>query len=46
MNFERGGDIKEALKIGRKANAIKVKYFEIYGEVVVTALPKDGGLDE
>jgi len=39
MNFERGGDIKETLKIGRKANAIKVKYFEVKGEVVVTLDP-------
>lgn len=34
MNFTRGGDVKEALKIGRKANSIKVKYFEVKGEVV------------
>jgi hypothetical protein len=31
--FVRGGDVKETLKIGRKANSIKVRYFEVKGEV-------------
>lgn len=33
MNFQRGGDIKETLKIGRKANAFKISYFEIWGKL-------------
>jgi hypothetical protein len=39
MNFQRGGDIKETLKVGRKANAVKVKSFEIVGEVIATLDP-------
>jgi len=35
MNFERGKDIKEALKLGRKANAIPVHKFEIQGTVSI-----------
>jgi len=31
MNFERGKDVKEVLKIGRVANAIPVHKFEIQG---------------
>ncbi len=33
MNFERGIDPKEALKIGRSANAIKIVGYEIDGSV-------------
>lgn len=39
LDFTRGGDIKETLKIGRRANAVKVKYLEIYGEVVASLDP-------
>lgn len=35
MNFERGGDIKETLKIGRKANALKLIAMEIKGEIAI-----------
>jgi len=35
MNFERGQDVKEVLKIGRKANAIPVHKFEIQGTAQV-----------
>lgn len=35
MNFERGKDIKEVLKLGRKANAIPVHKFEIQGTVSI-----------
>jgi hypothetical protein len=38
MNFERTGDVKETLKIGRKANAYKVISFEVKGKL---ALPID-----
>jgi hypothetical protein len=34
MNFERGINPYETLKVGRKANAAKVEYFEIKGEIV------------
>jgi hypothetical protein len=32
MDFERGQDIKETLKLGRKANALKIEYMDIHGE--------------
>ena len=35
MNFERGQDIKEVLKIGRRANAIKVSYFDVQGKIAI-----------
>lgn len=35
MNFERGGDIKETLRIGRKSNALKLTSMEIKGELVI-----------
>jgi hypothetical protein len=33
MNFERGKDAKEILKIGRKANAISIRKFEAIGSI-------------
>jgi len=38
MNFERGKDTKEVLKIGRKANAIHVHKFDVQG---IIAFPID-----
>jgi hypothetical protein len=35
MNFERGKDVKEVLKIGRKANAIPLDYMGIQGELLL-----------
>lgn len=40
MNFERGINPYETLKVGRKANAAKVEYFEIKGEIVVHLIPE------
>jgi hypothetical protein len=40
MNFQRGNDPMETLKLGRRANAVKVKYFEIRAEVVVSLIPE------
>lgn len=40
-NFERGKDVKEVLRIGRKANAIKVSRFDVQGKV---AIPIDQNL--
>ena len=33
MNFERGQDVKEALKIGRKANAQKISGYYLLGKL-------------
>jgi hypothetical protein len=35
MNFTRGGDIKETLKIGRKANALKLSHFDVKGKLAI-----------
>lgn len=40
MNFERGINPYETLKVGRKANAARVEYFEIKGEIVVYLIPE------
>jgi hypothetical protein len=35
MRFERGQEVKEALKIGRKANATRVEGYEIKGHLLL-----------
>jgi hypothetical protein len=42
MNFERGGDIKDTLKIGRFPNAIEVSGYYILGKIVYD----DGGMSK
>jgi len=41
MEFERGNTVKEALKIGRIANAIHIDNFEIWGKITHPANPKN-----
>jgi hypothetical protein len=35
MKFERGKEITEVLKIGRRANAYKVSHFDIHGKLLL-----------
>lgn len=37
MNFERGGNVKESLKIGRIANSFKMDSIEIHAEILLPA---------
>jgi hypothetical protein len=34
-DFVRNGDVKEILKIGRKANAFKITYFDVKGKLAI-----------
>lgn len=38
MNFERGGDIKETLKVGRKANALKLSCIDVKAEAAIPVI--------
>ena len=37
-NFVRNGDVKEVLKIGRKANALKISSFDIKGKLAISII--------